>query len=361
MKELLTIAESPDAAHAFAANSVALATGARWMGGEVYRQVAVRQLAVPGDAWARQVDAIEQAFAPLYDTEEYANAGLQMLNAAEFTMLASAVGQPSPLNEAGSPAVQTQPNNPPRWLDIGCGTGRIALYAAQIARLTAVDQTAGYVQATAQKLQRVPQLAAPPQLVVAPVERLLASETTQKYNIATAMFGVLNHCQDWQNVVGGVAKALQPGGTFALSMYGSPEAAVYQELARGMAYQPAILTRRTAGGLLLGEGAGQVLPAQFPYPAEITDVLALSGLAPTQLVPFLGVTALYPRQPSQGNRAEYLKTIQRRYGSDIAATLRAYNGDAAQLLVASLYADYQLGSDRVNEAAYVGVAARKDA
>ncbi len=303
--------------------------------------------------WGRKVDAIEAPFAPRYDAEEYNNPGLQALNLAEMGMLAEAFGTRPPwMGDVTGAELAGK-----RMLEVGCGTGRIALYGASLgAQVTALDQTAEYVEATADKVNRLPQGTPEPILIVAPAESL---DPTQKSDYVTAMFGVLNHCEDWSEVLKDLSSTLNEDGKLVLSMYGSPDAAVYEEIKNGLPYAPAILTRRTPGGILLGEETSEVLPASFPYPADVLDKIEEKGLEVQRVQPFLAVTALYPRDFSPKNVAAFLDTVERRYGVGISGPMRKYASTPEQLLLASLRADYQVPKERINEAAYFGVIATK--
>lgn len=330
-----------------------LANGSYWLGEVSGQQPEVTARGKPVGAWGKRVDEVEAPFAPQYDREEYQNPGLQMLNLAELQMLATAFGvtppwmcRPSGMELAGK-----------TMLEVGCGTGRIALFGAGFgAEVTAVDQTEGYVLAAADKVARLPIGTPKPRLVVAPAEALTGENEA---DIVTAMFGVLNHCEDWTAIIKNLDGMLRAEGTFVLSMYGSPEAAVYAELQQGLPYAPAILTRRAPGGLLLGEDADDVLPARFPYPETVVETLEESGLAVESIQPFLSVTSLYPRQPTAENVAAFLRVVERRYGSTIGEYVGAYAGDPVRMLLASLCADYMIPPGRLNEAAYFGVVATK--
>ncbi len=352
MKDLLVCAGSEANANELTQISMELATGERWLGPADTRDVNVTIVAEPRTEWAKQVDAIESPFVDDYDNEEYTNRGLQMLNLAEFRLIADATGVDLSWDSTVRGDLLGK-----RWLEIGCGTGRIAVFGAALgAKVTALDQTTGYVMTTANKMRRLPSILPSSTLLVTPAEDF---KPEQQFDVVTSMFGVANHFEDWRTGLSNVSKAVAAGGKLILSMYGSPNAAVYDELSKGLPYQPAILTRRTPGGILLGDSADQVLPAAFPYPREVLECLEQNGLEIETMQPFLGATSLYPREPKPEAIAEFIATVERRYGPATADILRPFASSPQQLLVASLYADYQIPLERCDEAAYFGVVARK--
>ena len=314
----------------------------------------VYRIGTPTTGWSRKVDEVEQPFSSDYDREEYKNPALVMLNIAELELVRDAFGLTPNWRRSIDRKMRGK-----RVLDPGCGTGRIALYAAaKGAWVAALDQTAGYVEATAVKASRLPSDALTPKLFISPVENMLGSN--QEMDYITPMFAVLNHCEEWQAVVSGLGRLLSAKGKMTLSMYGSPEAAVFQEIAEGLPYAPAILVRRINGGLLLGETADEVLPANFPYPNEVTECLKEAGLDIEKTVPLLAVTSLYPSQPTPENIQAYIQIIRRRYGKDISDFLQQFASQPAELLVASLRADSLIPPTRINEAAYFGIVASKE-
>lgn len=356
MKELLQFAASEAAAEDLTRASLDLATGSRWTVSEISetRKIApVTVVGEPAGEWGKQVDAIESPFVADYDAEEYTNPGLRMLNLAEFRLISKAIDVGMSWD---SRVEQSRPGV--RWLEVGCGTGRIALFGTMLgAKVTALDQTEGYVRATAAKMSRLPRVLPEPRLLVTPAEQF---QTDEQFDVTTVMFGVANHFENWRDGLSTISKVVAGGGVLALSMYGSPEAAVYDEISKGLPYKPAILTRRAPGGILLGESAEEILPASFPYPEQVLECLEANSLTVEDVQPFLAVTALYPREPDAESIDAYINVIENRYGSDIADMLRPYAQNPKQLLVASLYADYQIPKERINEAAYFGVIARKD-
>lgn len=337
-----------------------LANANRWLDESPNRDVEVEYLAKPTDEWGRKVDDVETAFAPDYDTEEYSNPALVMLNMAEFSMMAEAVGVAPPWEQQ---AQAEQPLAGTRWLDVGCGTGRIALYGASLgSEVTAFDQTAAYLEVTASKANRLPEGVREPDLQVMPVEAALRywkNNSLEKYDYISAMFAVINHCKDWPRALQEMSVMLAEDGKVVLSMYGSPEAAVFEELREGLPYAPAILVRRVEGGLLLGDSVEDVLPAKFPYPKDVVRSLENDGLGVQELIPLLSVTSLYPRDPSARNIEAFLEAVSRQYGSEMSDFLAAYRDDPEQLLMASFRADYQIPVEMIDKAAYYGIVATK--
>jgi hypothetical protein len=150
------------------------------------------------------------------------------------------------------------------------------------------------------------------------------------------MFGVLNHCEDWERVIGSLESMLAENGKIIISLYGSPESIVFDELKNGLSYEPAILVRRTEGGLLLGEDAKTVLPTRFPYPKDVANQLEASGLKIESTVPFLITASLYPRDPTPQNIDSFLRMINRLFGSKVCKFLRDFAAAASRVALCGL-------------------------
>lgn len=346
--------ESPDGMRAYLNRSIRLATGKIWgLNNEETNVSEVEILAGPSGVWGKKVDEIEGPFAGEYDEQEYGNnIALCELNIRESLLILEAL-------ESG---------NTDKVLDVGSGTGRIALFLTAIGsrEMTAFDQTLEYMRILRQKMVRignVPVLGETGRLRLAtvPVETYLAEDGfgDPRPSFITSMFGVLNHTQDTFGSTAGLYDLLEPGGRFVASYYGSQRAAVFEELRTGLGYQPAILVRRVDGGLILGE-SGKFLPANFPSPAEIKEVLTERGAKVLKLAPYLFLTSLFPMKPNKKNITAYLDAVGRVAGTAAQNRLGRFAEDPNSLFWAACKYDRDEESKIDPDlGAYIGIAVEK--
>lgn len=266
----------------------------------------VEVLAEPDTAWARRVDQIETPFAPVYDYEEYElNAALAFMGINELEFL---------LNQLGVRRIdfKSQPLAGKKILDVGTGPGRVpVLLSALGASVTGFDATREYVAIAQAKIATAETYLGrrlDVRLFQCPAERF--DYPAKEYDGVTALFGVLNHIELWQETVGNIARALKPKGTFVGSMYGPNEALVFRLLRENaLVYKPSILQRRTGDGILLGDSY-EVLPASFPSPGEISRTMEAAGLRITRQFGSLRLAALFPQDPSDANLRSFLEIVQ---------------------------------------------------
>lgn len=323
--------------------------------GVLFEAPKVEVLSVPTTPWSSTVDSVESEFAPEYDSAEYeAYPVLAMMGLFELRNSLSAFGVPvrkqNNYNEA--------PLRNKKILVIGTGPGReVIALSALGANVTGFDATKEYVDITAKKVETASNLLGinlPVSLFQSPAESFPYEPGIS--DGAISLFGVLNHVEDWEETIDQISRALKPGGKFVFSMYGTNDALVFLEMKKNPLLKPSVIQRRVAGGLLLGEDSGKVLPAKFPTPGAIRKAIVYSGFSLEQEKGYLRIAALFPEVPTPENIEEYMKLIEK---IDIKAFsyISKYKKPDEVLLAAVLYD--KRNQDKIDEFAYVSYIAKK--
>lgn len=267
-------------------------------------------IAKPASNWAQAVDAIETPFADSYDKEEYEqNMALSLMGFYELRAMLKAFGV--------STALQTDYEKKPlagkQFLVAGCGPGReVVSLSALGAGVIGIDATLRYAEIAANKIKRASEILGCPlesELYQCPIEKYPFPEN--KFDGISSLFGVINHVQDWEQALAKMEKSLKPEGRLVVEKYGSDKALVFKLVAQGkLSYQPSILQRRDpqGKGILLGESA-EILPASFPDDDTFRRRLFDANLEPTEIIGYLRIAALFPREPNEKNIAQFMDLV----------------------------------------------------
>ncbi|MBU0975624.1 MAG: class I SAM-dependent methyltransferase [Patescibacteria group bacterium] len=286
-------------------------------------------LTTPQTLWAQTVDRIEVPFAKEYDQEEYFNnPALTMMGFYELRRIIRSLGVPTPQQED----YYSEPLKGQKCFVVGTGPGReIVWYSIFGASVSGLDATSKYLE-IAQRKVTLAQEYLGRQL---PVDRLYQcpaesfSWPSKEYDFVSCLFGVLNHVESWEQTLATICNSVKPGGKIFLSMYGQNEALVF-ELRGQLGYSPSILQRRTEGGILLGESS-DILPANFPLPEEVAEVLQAQGFSDIMASGDLALAALFPQITTKKN-LELFKSLIAQTEPRLGNRIKAVN-DADELLL----------------------------
>jgi len=312
--------------------------------------VEIVTLSEPVTTWQSKVDDIEEPFSMIYDADEWGNPPLAQMNRFDTRMV---------LNEADR---LMECNGRLSALDVGTGPGRIAMKLAQRdgARVTALDATRGYLELVAKTAQRIRLDPDSLTLVEAPIEEFTYEEGLGgPYDLITAIFGVLNHVENWQETLQAFYDNLNPGGSFVSSIYGTNEARVYRMRSNNeLPYKPSLVQTRVDGGIRLGEGE-EVLPAKFPSIREFRQALEEIGFEVEVIQGFLDFAACFPSETTDENIAEYKALIQAEC-PDLFERIESLQDPRVILIeVVEFEREYALEPNNLGDFAYVGFVARK--
>lgn len=269
-------------------------------------------LSRPKTDWARIVDYIESPFVGEYDLEEYQkNKALNLMGLFEMKSMLKGFG----LSTLSQTEYYRRPLSGKNILIAGCGTGREAINLAALgADIVAIDATKGYVDLTANKLEKVSSILDP----TAKLElfQCLAEDYPYEFNSfdgITSLFGVINHIQNWKDQLKKFGDALKVDGKLVIEKYGSNDALVFKLEKNGLLnYRPSILQRRDPNekGILLGDSE-EILPANFPNDRQFKNQLEDSGFEVQKKVGFLRIAALFPKDPTPTNLEVFLELVSR--------------------------------------------------
>ncbi len=248
----------------------------------------------------------ESEYAPDYDRLSFASPGMTYTAETDTALLEEWIPNPS-----GQ-----------RFLDIGCGTGRIALPLSEYGRVYAIETARPYFDPLIEKAALGAIVPANLRLGVGDIQSMPFKVLQdflegQSVDVALLWFGPLAlMTTDPQAVLDKCAKSLTLGGSLVLTTnsldslsYRIPEAALKigrnPELPLG--YEPSIRTRRSFSdpdsnlpdGMILANDL--VLPARFYDPGELRRMVEKTGLQVMETRGITRLTGLYPAKPSKEN------------------------------------------------------------
>lgn len=303
--------------------------------------ISIDTITNPTTEWDKRVASIEEAFAPVYDQEEYANAALNLMGLrGELLPILSALGikslNPKDYNDTPLEGFDV--------LDVGVGPGRITCeLAARGAKVTAIDLAKGYLEITRNKLSQLSQQLERPmnvELALCPASDFPYSE--KLFDVITCMFGVFNHIENWDQVMEQMYQSLTPNGNLFASFYGGNDALVFRLLKEGrLDYEPAILQRRAQNGkgILLGGNAENILPAKFPPQTEIEAKSKEYGYQVKRKIPLLRLASIYPKDPIPENIQKFFAVVNDIEPSALSY-LTQFSNNPTQLLLAAFEWDW---------------------
>lgn len=317
--------------------------------------IPIIEIAQPTTEWDKKVAEIEEAFAPVYDQEEYANAALNLMGLRGETIpILSALGIKS-LNPKDYKNTLLKGFDA---LDIGVGPGRITCeLAARGAKVTAIDLAQGYLEITRNKLVQLSQQLGRPmdvELALCPASDFPYDENLLNFDAITCMFGVFNHIENWDEVMRKMYGSLKPNGNLFASFYGGNDALVFRLLReRKLDYEPAILQRRAQNGkgILLGEKAEDILPANFPTQVEIETKSKRYGFQVKRKIPLLRLASIFPKDPTPDNIKKFFTVVEEIEPSALPY-LEQFSNNPTQLLLAAFEWDW-VNPGNPNDSAYI--------
>lgn len=318
--------------------------GAQTLQTDIY----VATLSAPETEWAVRVDCIEAPFAPDYDAKEYGNPALNAMGIFELMEMLEAFGVPKSIQAD----YKAQPLADRSFIVAGCGTGREVIALSSLgAKVTGFDATKSYAELTRSKITDLARLGYSPEVTIyqALAERFPYSG--YQADGITSLFGVINHVKPWEQTLNAMSSGLKNDGVLVIEKYGPNDALIFNELRNGLPYQPSILQRRTEGGILLGENATDVLPAVFPDDNEFSAALEQAGFTITRKRGYLGLAALYPKDPTAENLTAFKARI-RQLDTDAANFIARFE-KPNDLLYAAMLKDRMPGRQKnLNNFAY---------
>ncbi|KKQ01890.1 MAG: hypothetical protein US11_C0003G0033 [Candidatus Roizmanbacteria bacterium GW2011_GWA2_36_23] len=324
----------------------------------------IKTFSKPQSDWTTKVDEIEKAFADQYDQQEYPDyKALTMMGLFEVRNMLSAFG----ITSLRQTDFQDNPLADKKFLNVGCGTGREAIYLSALgAQVTAFDATEEYVRITADKIARTSLILNKPLKVELGVSLAEAFPyPANEYDGITSLFGVINHVEFWQKAIRNMGYALKPDGKLVIEKYGSNDALVYKAAAAGIiTYEPSVFqTRESQGkGIFLGKEGKVLLPACFPDDTEFKKSLEDADLDIESSVGFLRIAAIFPKIPTPQNIESFMETV-RNFDEKAWIYINKFNSPIEKLFAAF---EYDLFSQRqtvnkpdIEDFAYVLYKAKK--
>lgn len=310
----------------------------------------------PETDWAITVDKIEKSFSENYDQEEYGNnLALSLMGICEMRIMLSSFGVPIDKQLD----YRSQPLAGKRFVVVGTGTGReVIALSALGASVVGFDATREYVEITAEKVQQAKGFLGK-QMPVELYQSL--AENPESYpsrpvDGISSLFGVIDHVEEWTDAIELISQSLKTGGRFALSVYGSDNALVFDMARRdNLPYKPSMLQGRADGGILLGKSE-KVLPSNFPNSERVSKTLEENGFVVETKIGFLRLAALFPQDPTVENLANFLDLV-RQIDQDAGNAIEQFS-TPKKILAAAFNYDL-VNQEPIKDFAYVAFVARK--